>query len=266
MKMLKLSPILMFLFMIFILTGNLTAMGASEGSHAYESALKQVFDELIDGIYNSETQAVSAKIKLHDLRDKYDISYTDEAGILDAIIDRAQEQSLTRDEAQFFFQLLQEGKLMEYRKEASRKRSELHHRELLSLLRQKLESSSSQEGSVSGLLPILNNYYNFVGLEYDKEYSSLSSLIISLENGSITAGDMMSNLSSMDQQLSNNSNRENTPGSNERINQINAQQSIENGSQQGSEGGASQPTEGPHSSGAGEQKPQGGGMNANSRK
>jgi hypothetical protein len=94
-------------------------MGAKDDSDAYKTELKQVFSELIEEIYTSEADTVSAKNRLAVLRNKYGIAYTDEAGILDSIIDRVGEESLTRSEAELYFELLNSGKLAEYRQAAS---------------------------------------------------------------------------------------------------------------------------------------------------
>lgn len=249
MKIPNLTAVLLFVFLILIMPGYLTAMGASEDTKAYKSELQQVFDETIDEIYISGTGAVEVKTRFKTLRTRYDIAYTDEAGILDAIIDRAQEQTFTNEEAQFYFRLLQEGKLMKYRQDTYRQRSESYQRELLSLLQRSLESVDSEGSSIDELISILNNYYDFVGLEYDEEYSRLSNLIFSLKEGSITAGEMIKKLKSMKEQLA----------------QKNIQQSGQSSSQQSGQSSSQQqsskPSEGSSKPESATQKPSNNGSN-----
>jgi len=237
-------------------------MGAREDASAYKLELEQVFDEVIGDICISGTGSDSAKNKLKDLRTRHDISYTDEAGILEAIIDRAGEQSLTYDEAQFYFELLQDGKLMEYRQDAYRQKSELHLRELLSLLQQQLELAGSGGESEEELSAVLNNYYDIVGLEYDEQYFRLSNLILSLKEGRITAQEMMTGLDSMNQQLIQLSNREQTEKNNRQQiseekpqTQDGNQQQTQTNNQQGAEHNASESSTPPANSGTGNQTP-----------
>jgi hypothetical protein len=214
-----------------------------------------VFDEVINGIYESETAAVSAKNRLKVLRNKHSISYTDEAGILDAIIDRAQEQTLTHDEAKFYFGLLQEGKLMEYRKETYRQKSEQPLRELLVLLQQKLESADSSEASSEELLAILNNYYDFVGLEYDEQYFRLSTLILSMKEERIPAQEIAIVLNSMEHQLSLNNNQQLIQSSSHQQSQENDPPQTQTGNPPEAGINASEPPERPSTSGTGGQPP-----------
>ena len=130
----KLFQVFTILFLITILQNNLSAMGVREGENVYQTELQQEFQIILNDIYNDNTSSVLAKKRLSELRTKHKISYTDEAGIMEAIIDRAEERSLTIDESRFYFKLLQEGSLMTYRQEANRQQSARHRSEIAALL------------------------------------------------------------------------------------------------------------------------------------
>ena len=192
------------LVLILLSSGNgfIQAMGSAENSESYKTEIEQTFRQLIEGIYSGNTDAAEAKSELDRLRESRGISYNDNAGVLDSIIDRAYEHKLTYNESLFYFDLLQDNKLVQHRQESYRLRSQQHQKEIIKLMLQHMETAEKGGSKASGLRAIVNNYYDLVGLEYDSGYSSLIELVLSLEENRITSADLIGRLNSMNQQLS----------------------------------------------------------------
>jgi len=251
--------IVLAVFLILSFPADSSAMGNRENRNAYKIELQTLFDESIDGIFMNKTDAPAVKNKIEALRNVYDISYTDEAGILDAIIDRTAEKTFTKDESHFYFGLLNDGKLMEYRKENARKQSEQHQIEVLSLLLQNMKPETPNDPYAEELLDILNNYYDFLGLEYDEGYLKLSDLIYSLKEQSMDADEITAALESTNKKLV----RQITEQQTQKVNRISTQdQSSSQSSLQNSdapEAGGNTPNSpsSPGDSGTAAQKPSG---------
>ena len=171
---------------ILILTVNISlpiaAMGAQENEKAYNAELKQEFDTIIDAVQSENLSANAAKKRLETLRKKYDISYTDKAGIIDSIIDHTAEKYFSAEEAEFYFSRLQSGTLMAYRKET-------HIRKLISLLEEKLDESGPD-----ALLPVLEHYYEFTGLDIDDDYYRLREVLSGSPDDVVSASEIKSGL------------------------------------------------------------------------
>ncbi len=206
MKRYKPGFTIVFFFMVLIPAATLAAMGSWENKQAYKDELEQEFDETIVELAAGKIDNRTAKEQLKNLRTKYSISYTDEAGILESIMDRTAERTMTPNEGHFYFQLLQEGKLMKFRQETYRKESEQYKRELVSLLAQKVEIPDINKTYTNELLDYLNNYYDMVGLEYDEEYFRLKEHILSLKNGLVTQEEILKTFDSMERQYIQNEN------------------------------------------------------------
>lgn len=236
-------------------------MGKTEAEKAFSNEAQTLFDETLEQIQDLGTGAKAGKYKFRALRSKYDKPYTDESGILDALIDRVEEKSLSIEEAHFYFGLLQTGKLMEYRRETGRPQADLHQKEVLTLLNQALEARESDSTDIAGLLRILNNYYEFTSLEYDEEYFKLSNLIHSLEREEISSGGLSESLTALRKKVIQNINlREANIHQNLAEEATNSQTNSSEGNRNASNSAAS-PTaggSGQNSSGNTSQKPGGG--------
>ena len=171
-----------------------------ENERAYKAELKQEFSSIIDDIHSQKISAESAKNKISSLRNKYQISYTDEAGIIDSIIDRTAETDFSVEEAEFYFTHLQNGTLMAYRKEK-------HINDVISLLQ-----SSLQNGNSDKLLSILDNYYEFTGLEKDDNYSRIHTIITAPSVDAHSIWEIKSGLDSIKSENSQHISSENTSG------------------------------------------------------
>ena len=194
MKQLKQSFLPILFLLIIASAGSLSAAGTGEHSRAYRDDLQQTFDEIITDIYNSSMNSETAKDKLAGLRNRHNIYYTDEAGVLDAIIDRAGERSLSSEESRFYFKLLQDGTLMEFRRNALEKKQGEQFNEIINLIKMKF---SAGEPDADELLRILNNYYDFIGLEYDEGYYILSRLLEDLKEGSTDTDQLTAEITSL---------------------------------------------------------------------
>ena len=115
------------LFALFlILPQFITARGSMESDREYVSLLKTTFEQILTAHEAGEITSLDGKMMLSELRDRYNKPYNDEYGILEALIDQLEENSLTYNEARYHFSLLQVGKLMEYRQERQRSESDAH--------------------------------------------------------------------------------------------------------------------------------------------
>lgn len=199
MRTLKLI-LIVFLLLLIIIPVNVAAMGNSEDSATYKKKRQQLFLQVIEQVSEKEISSEEAKSRFDTLRNGYNISYTDESGIIDSIIDRSAEGTMTQNEALFYFRLLQEDKLVEYRQENYRQKSDSYQKELLSLLKHQLQTAVTDGSTKNGLRTVLNNYYDFIGLEYDNAYYKLSSLVLALEEGNISAEEIIAELDSLEKQ------------------------------------------------------------------
>ena len=60
-----------------------------------------------------------------------------------------------------------------------------------------LENSTDDAGRNDALLAVLNNYYDFLGLEYNQDYFRLSNMLLALKNGEIDEDEIKSTLAGM---------------------------------------------------------------------
>ncbi len=172
--------------MVLIIPLTVYAGGNAEKNENYRTELANVFNETVAGIYNDEISLSDGHEELKTLRSRYDISYTDEAGVMDSMLDRVYEGTMSPAETKYYFSLMQEKKLSEYRTLSYQKRFYLHQNELMGLMQSIIADSSSDSVSVSVLRNTMNNYYDFFGLRFGEEYRSLNKLLIMFEDGELS--------------------------------------------------------------------------------
>lgn len=177
--------------------GSIAANGRSENQQTYNDRLKKEFPAMLEAVSEGEAESGEIKEQLKALRSRYGISYTDESGIIDSILDKAGEGRLSYEESEFYFNLLTEGRLMEYRKATRRHQEELHQKEIVALLQQEVSRSAGADE----LLNVLNNYYDFFGLEYNDDYFVLSRLIIAYRAGEIDTDSLNAEFDSMQDRI-----------------------------------------------------------------
>jgi len=114
-EMMEKGKIIFLILIVFIIPGPLSARGAIESEREYQNLLKSTFNHVILSVENGEISADEGKQTFAELRNRYNKYYSDEAGIIDALIDQVGEKALTSEEALFDFTLLSEGRLMEHR-------------------------------------------------------------------------------------------------------------------------------------------------------
>ena len=193
---------LVFLILIIVLPVYAFSMGNREDDAGYRNELTYVFDNTVTGIYSSDITLLQGKEALKKLRDSYNIGYTDESGVIDYMLDRVYEGTMLPNETKYYFNLLQENKLSEYRIESYQKQFNFHQKEMLHLMQSMTGLNASSATSVSELRNTINNYYDFFGLRYGQEYRILNDLLILLEEGKISVETLQDRLATMEKEVS----------------------------------------------------------------
>ena len=176
---------ILFFFILLSSSVYTSAMGMAEDYSAYKEELFPLFEDLINRIYSGETTATEARAEIRLLRDKHDIPYTDESGILDALIDRADERAISYNESVFYCGMLREDRLMDYRRSSSGRDLGVQLQELAALLENSMTADSADP------LSVLNNYYDILGIEYDEGYYRLERIIRSFQDGDLTSDQLL---------------------------------------------------------------------------
>ena len=123
--------------LLFTAAFNAAAMGSSDHAE-YSRAEQELFDSSITDLFNDKTDPETVKEHFNSLRADYRVAYTDRAGILDSIIDKAAESEMSREEAAFFFRLLRENRLTEYKQQQYQLKAGPMHLELITLLSEQI--------------------------------------------------------------------------------------------------------------------------------
>lgn len=108
---------ILFLIFTIIISQSLAARGAADSEREYRTVLDNSFKQIIFAVESGDITSRDGKIQLSIVREKFRRPYNDEFGILESLIDQVGEHYLTAVEAHFHFSLLQNKKLMEYRRE-----------------------------------------------------------------------------------------------------------------------------------------------------
>ncbi len=172
--------------MVLIIPLTAYAGGNAEKNENYRTELAKVFNETVAGIYSDEISLSAGHEELKTLRARYDVSYTDESGVLDSMLDRVYEGTMSPAETKYYFSLMQDKKLSEYRTLTYQKRFDLHQNELMGLMESIIADSPADSVSVSELRNTMNNYYDFFGLRFGEEYRLLNKLLIMFEDGELS--------------------------------------------------------------------------------
>lgn len=160
------KPVLLIISLFILVSIQIHAAGITENEKEYNEALEQEFPLMIKELHAKHISAEEAKTELAGLRDKYEIPYTDKAGILDSIIDHTSEEKFSIEEAEFYFKHLKNGTLMAYRKET-------HIQKVISLIQNNFNNDREDLNSM------LEHYYEFTGLEKDEYYYQIKETISS---------------------------------------------------------------------------------------
>ena len=211
---------LIFLILIIIIPVVAFSMGQREDAVAYRNELNSVFDDTVAGIYTCEITLFQGKEALKKLRANYNIGYTDESGVIDSMLDRVYEGTMSPKETKYYFDLLKENRLSEYRTESYQKQFSLHQKELLNLMLSMIRQNTSNI-TASELRNTINNYYDFLGLRFGQEYQALINLLIQLEEGKISVKTLQSGLAIMEKEVSDKITAYALSGRNEAENSVN---------------------------------------------
>ncbi len=191
---------LVFFSMLLVLPVLAYSMGNTEQEDVYRHELSSLFNDTVTKIENSEITLSEGKDKFKKLRARYNMGYTDEAGVIDSMLDRVYEGTLTLKETKYYFNLMQEHRLSDYRTESYQKQLKIHQQELLALI-QSMTVADSSGISVPDIRNTMNNYYNFFGLRYGQEYRNVNQLLILFEEGKISVESLRSRLAMMENEL-----------------------------------------------------------------
>lgn len=101
------------------LSSLLFAKGAAEQEREYRRELQVSFERIIGDVESGGLTSREGKVRLNELRLRYNRSFSDEFGIMESIIDQVAEGNLSLEEALYEYSLLRKGNLMEYRQSKS---------------------------------------------------------------------------------------------------------------------------------------------------
>jgi hypothetical protein len=164
---------------------SLYAGGGSEAPDDFVGLRGEIFEDIADQLARQTMTALQAREEFSELRKEFGRPYSDESGILDAILDGMADGDISAVEGRRFFAMLQDGLLMEYRIARQRERNALLVQEMLREM--EIRTAVSVDGEPSGeeLRGYLGNFYRIMGMSYDESYQQISSLIDRYEDGSL---------------------------------------------------------------------------------
>jgi len=192
---------LAFFILSLILSQPLLARGVSEQQRAYQEEVGRVFSQSVVPLSEGTVRALEIRRTFAQLRQKYDLPYSDEAGILDSIVDDLAQKELNPEEGEQFFAMLMDGRLEQYRLALRRQQTEQMQLQVLRDLQAMLRGSE-EEKSAEVLRSYVHNLYRITGAQYDEMYLEITNLIDNYESRTINSDELLGQLTRIREQTS----------------------------------------------------------------
>lgn len=160
------------------------SMGADD-NRTYEAQLATDYPIIIDSLTDGQITAAEAKEHLARLRESNDISYNDEAGMLDSFVDQLDEGLITKDQALLYFTYLKENRISELRKEEGSNSVLSYQKELMTEFKLAIDHLSSHEISIDEAIVEMERYQRNSGFLKSDMYDRLQTLLQTYKSGDL---------------------------------------------------------------------------------
>lgn len=164
----------------------LSAFGSGDRNAEFRSETETVFQDSAPLVERGKRSPAEAQRLFADLRVRYKVPYTDEAGILDSIIDRLGAGKITLGEAREYFSLLQNRQTVSLRASGDARKTDERYLVLARMLREKIMGAGEPEASAESLRRLAENYYFLFKLDYDARYGQTMDLIDRFGAGAVS--------------------------------------------------------------------------------
>jgi len=158
----------------------------------YQAELSQQFPAVVDSLAKGEITSTEAKDKLGEIRAAYNMSYTDESGIIDSFLDQLGEGEITKESALLYFSYLKDKRIPELRREEGNSSALSYQKELLETYSEVISNLSANMTSIEEAILNMETFQRNSGFLRNRMFVKLQTLLLTYQTGSITDNQLRS--------------------------------------------------------------------------